>query len=281
MPLRERFREQLVLALYRSGRQGDALRAYAEARRTLVEELGIEPGLALRDLERRVLQQDPSLDWSPPDDAGAAGAGTEVVEPAVSTRGTRGRLPVPVSTLIGRDAQLVKLEQLLDGHRAVTLTGPAGAGKTRLAIEVAARIRRPVCYVDFSPIEDPGLVAPTVAAAAGVTIAPGEDAVTSIVETLASRDVLLVLDTCEHVVAAVAQIGVGHLERGSRCGGAGDESTSARSLGGVRLAGATAGLAAAGRVDRRRDHLACSRGPLRRPGGRSVAGPRRQRHGGR
>ena len=206
MPWRERFREQLVLALYRSGRQGDALRAYAEARRTLVEELGIEPGLALRDLEHQVLQQEPSLDWSPRDDAEAAGAGTDVVERAVSTRGTRGRLPVPVSTLIGRDAQLVKVEQLLDGHRAVTLTGPAGAGKTRLAIEVAARIRRPVCYVDFSPIEDPGLVAPTVAAAAGVTIAPGEDAVTSIVETLASRDVLLVLDTCEHVVAAVARL---------------------------------------------------------------------------
>ena len=245
MPLRERFHEQLVLALYRSGRQGDALRAYGEARRTLVEELGIEPGLALRDLERRVLQQDPSLDWSPPDDAGAAGAGTEVVEPAVSTRGTRGRLPVPVSPLIGRDAQLVRLEQLLDGHRAVTLTGPAGAGKTRLAIEVAARSRRPVCYVDFSPIDDPGLVAPTVAAAAGVTITPGDDPVTSIAETLASRDVLLVLDTCEHVVAAVARLASAVLRRRSRCGGAGDESPSARRLGGVRLAGATAGFAAA------------------------------------
>ena len=68
MPLRERFHEQLVLALYRSGRQADALRAYTDARRTLVEELGIEPGAELRELERRVLQQDPTLDWAPPDE---------------------------------------------------------------------------------------------------------------------------------------------------------------------------------------------------------------------
>ena len=72
----------------------------------------------------------------------------------------------------------------------MTLTGPAGAGKTRLAIEVAARHRRQVCYVDFSPIDDPALVAPTVAAAAGVTIAPGDDPVAAIAETLASREVL-------------------------------------------------------------------------------------------
>ena len=79
MPLRERFHEQLVLALYRSGRQADALRAYGDARRTLVEELGIEPGSDLRDLERRVLEQDPSLDWSPPDESAR-------LQPTLSTR---------------------------------------------------------------------------------------------------------------------------------------------------------------------------------------------------
>ena len=88
----------------------------------------------------------------------------------------------------------------------MTLTGPAGAGKTRLAIEVAGRNPGPVCYVDFSPIDDPGLVAATVAAAAGVTIKPGDEPVDAITDTLASRDLLLVLDTCEHVVAAVAQL---------------------------------------------------------------------------
>ncbi|HEX4980744.1 MAG TPA: BTAD domain-containing putative transcriptional regulator [Ilumatobacteraceae bacterium] len=201
MPLRERLHELLVLALYRSGRQADALRAYGDARRTLVEELGIEPGADLRDLERRILQQDPSLDWTPPDGRPSAAA-----EPPPPMGATSSRLPVPVSALVGRDQQITRLEQLVERHRAVTLTGPAGAGKTRLAIEVAARNRRQICYVDFSPIDDPALVAPTVAAAAGVTITPGDDPVAAIVETLASREVLIVLDTCEHVVGAAAQL---------------------------------------------------------------------------
>jgi predicted ATPase len=205
MPLRERFHEQLMLALYRSGRQADALRAYGEARRTLVEELGIEPGLDLRNLERRILQQDPTLDWAAPAERPAPIAVTAVASPTPA-RGTSGRLPVPVSELFGRDEQITRLEHLVERHRAVTLTGPAGAGKTRLAIEVAARCRQQVCYVDFSPIDDPGLVAPTVATAAGVTITPGDDPVAAIADTLASRDLLVVLDTCEHVVAAAAQL---------------------------------------------------------------------------
>jgi DNA-binding SARP family transcriptional activator len=106
MPLRERLHEQLVLALYRSGRQADALRAYGDARRTLVEELGIEPGADLRDLERRILQQDPSLDWAPADEPPPA-AGVERSPPG---RATSGRLPIPVSAIVGRDEQITRLE---------------------------------------------------------------------------------------------------------------------------------------------------------------------------
>jgi predicted ATPase/DNA-binding SARP family transcriptional activator len=213
MPLRERLHEQLVLALYRSGRQADALRAYAAARRTLVDELGIEPGRDLRDLEQRILRQDPSLNWVEPDEDRPA-AGTIRDEPPGKSQITPSRLPVPVSPLIGRVEEITRLERLLERHRALTLTGPAGAGKTRLAIELAGRDPRQVCYVDLSPIDDPGLVAPTVAAAAGVTVTPGEDAVAAIAERLASRDVLLVLDTCEHVVAAVAHVASAPLRAG-------------------------------------------------------------------
>ena len=146
----------------------------------------------------------------------------------VATAPSSGRLPVPVSPLIGRDEHTIRLEPLLERHRAVTLTGPAGAGKTRLAIEVAARSRGQVCYVDFSPIDDPALVAPTVAAAAGVTIKPGDDPVAAIAETLTSRDVLLVLDTCEHLVGAVAQLASAILHAAP---GAHVLATSRRSLG--------------------------------------------------
>ena len=142
MPLRERLREQLVLALYRSGRQADALRAYDAARKTLSEELGLDPGPDLQALERAVLDHDPGLDWVAPERSST----TEVPPPPPARRRRRrgrrsGRVPIPLSPLIGRDAELARLGDLLDGHRALTLTGPAGAGKTRLAIGLAATQR--------------------------------------------------------------------------------------------------------------------------------------------
>jgi predicted ATPase len=123
-----------------------------------------------------------------------------------------------VSPLIGRDDELTRLVDLLRRHRALTLTGPAGAGKTRLAIDLAARQTEPVWYVDFSPIDDPALVAPTCATATNVALAPGDDAVRSIADTLASRHGLLVLDTCEHVLSATAQLASTVLRRLPLCG---------------------------------------------------------------
>jgi predicted ATPase/DNA-binding SARP family transcriptional activator len=208
LPLRERIHEQLVLALYRSGRQAEALRAYEDVRRTLSEELGLDPGPELRGLERAVLHHDPALDWTPPPSEQTAGqsATAPAVESSVHAVAPTGRLPIPLSPLIGRDAELTRLVDLLHGHRALTLTGPAGAGKTRLAIDLAARRTEPVWYVDFSPIDDPALVAPTCAAATAVTLTPGDDAVRSIADTLASRHGLLLLDTCEHVLSAAAEL---------------------------------------------------------------------------
>ena len=208
LPLRERIHEQLVLALYRSGRQAEALRAYEDVRRTLSEELGLDPGPELRGLERAVLHHDPALDWTPPPSEQTAGqsATAPAVESSAPAVAPTGRLPIPLSPLIGRDAELTRLVDLLHGHRALTLTGPAGAGKTRLAIDLAARRTEPVWYVDFSPIDDPALVAPTCAAATAVTLTPGDDAVRSIADTLASRHGLLLLDTCEHVLSAAAEL---------------------------------------------------------------------------
>ena len=230
MPLRERLHEQLVLALYRCGRQADALRAYEDARRILVEELGIDPGADLRDLERRVLQQDPALDWTPRagPSGGVESTGEVVAAPASASTGASGRLPIPLTPLVGREGELARLRELLEAHRVVTLTGPAGAGKSRLAIELAGGSERPVCYVDLSPIDDPALVAATVAAAARLTFAPGEDAVAAIAATLGPQDLLLVLDTCEHVFAAAAQLTTSLLRSGP---GVRVLATSRRTLG--------------------------------------------------
>jgi DNA-binding SARP family transcriptional activator len=123
-PLRERLRRQLMLALYRSGRQAEALDAYRDARRALVDELGLSPGRALQELEQAILRQDPALDPAAP--------------AAASER---------ASTLVGRDPELARLEEALDSALAgrgglVVITGEPGIGKTRLAEELSSRGRR-------------------------------------------------------------------------------------------------------------------------------------------
>jgi DNA-binding SARP family transcriptional activator len=128
-PYRERLRAQLMLALYRSERQADALQAYQDARRTLVEELGIEPGERLRELERAILAQDPGLQLVPAEEPPAA-------EPAVETR----------SAFVGRERELAELVGGLDDAfagrgRLFLLVGEPGIGKSSLAEELIAQAR--------------------------------------------------------------------------------------------------------------------------------------------
>ncbi len=112
-PYRERFWEQLMLALYRSGRQAEALRAYQTLRKTLGEGLGIEPGPSGKELEGRILLHDPDLLWEP-------------LPAAIN-------LPTRLTSFVGRTEEIAEIAKLLDISRLVTLTGPGGIGKTRLA----------------------------------------------------------------------------------------------------------------------------------------------------
>ncbi|WP_020662373.1 BTAD domain-containing putative transcriptional regulator [Amycolatopsis benzoatilytica] len=184
-PLRERLRAHLMVALYRSGRQADALAAYQAARRALLDELGVEPGPVLRDLHRAVLQQHPSLD--PPD----------------ATR-PRARLPRPLGAFVGRDQERAEVTALLDAHRLVTLIGAAGVGKTRLAIEVgraaAARFPAGVWFVDLAPLTASALVTHTVAGALGLRAEPGSTLLDTVSAALGHRRGLLILDNCELVI---------------------------------------------------------------------------------
>ena len=146
-PLRERLWGQRMLALSRGGRQAEALRAGADIRHRLVEELGVEPGPALRAVEATVLAQHWDLDPGakvhpvPPN---------TVHQPALTMRAAR-------SALIGRDAELAGIARLVQSESLVTLVGPGGVGKTSLALETARRDRseREVAVVSLAPVTDP------------------------------------------------------------------------------------------------------------------------------
>jgi predicted ATPase/DNA-binding SARP family transcriptional activator len=188
-PLRERLWRQLVLALYRSGRQAEALAAYREARRLLDAELGIEPGEELRELERAILRQ----------------------EVARTTPGTaRHNLPAPTTSFVGRVHELAEIERLLREHRLVTLTGMGGSGKTRLALETASGQAEVwtggIWLADLTALADPKLVPGAVAAALGVSDGAQDDPLDAVVADLRTRELLLVLDNCEHLAEACATV---------------------------------------------------------------------------
>ncbi len=189
-PLRERLRAVHLRALYRAGRQGEALESYQDLRTRLADELGVDPGPELAALHQAILEQDNTL------------------RPAETTR-ARTNLPAPVNELIGRDTALAEVRDLLADARLVTLVGPGGVGKTRLATESARAVSGGfpdgTWLVELAP-EGPGTrVADAVLAALEVR----DDSATvgdRLPETLRDRRMLLVLDNCEHVIEQVAAL---------------------------------------------------------------------------
>ena len=186
-PLRERLWCLLMLALYRGGRQADALDAYRRARAMLTDELGLEPGQELRELEQAVLRQE--------------------VPPATPDQ-QRHNLPTRLTSFVGREDELATLGKLLGQARLVTLTGPGGAGKTRLAVEFAAgmvdRFSDGAWLADLASVADPDLVDAQVMEALGMRRAGGVPVLEALAYRLRSADLLLVLDNCEHLLDACA-----------------------------------------------------------------------------
>ena len=182
-PAREGLWALLMTALYRAGRQADALTAYRAVRHHLVEDLGVEPGPRLRDLQARILDQDDRL------------------APAGDGRG--GNLPRRLGRLIGREKDLEVVADALAAFPVVTLVGPGGIGKTRLALAAARHAEADAAWlVDLAEIASAGDVPRAVAGTLGVKEGPAP----AIVAALRPRRMLLVLDNCEHVVDGAAEL---------------------------------------------------------------------------
>ncbi|MDL4773863.1 ATP-binding protein [Actinomadura xylanilytica] len=186
-PLRERPRALLMRALRDEGRPAEALVAFEDARRTLADELGADPSAELGALHRELLAAPPRGPAAP---------------------------PAQLTSFVGRDAETAELGALLGTVRLVTLLGPGGVGKTRMAVEVASGEGcGEVCFVELAPVRDGAALPQALLVALGLReggplSAPAGPVppLSRLVAALADRPLLLVLDNCEHLVDAVAEL---------------------------------------------------------------------------
>ncbi len=202
-PLRERLRGCTLRALYRAGRQTEALASYQDLRTRLADELGLDPSPELAALHQAILTRDPALDPSPP-----------------TTDGRRGNLPAARTELVGRDNAVIDVRKLIAGDRLVTLTGPGGVGKTRLALAAAETAADEfddgAWLVELAAAgrpDDPdvlGSLAEATLSALNVRVTTHPAQRTPPPERLADvlrpRNLLLVLDNCEQIIQHVADL---------------------------------------------------------------------------
>lgn len=201
-PLRERLRMAHMRALYRAGRQGDALRSFQDLRRRLAAELGVSPGPGASALHEAILRQEP-----------------ELATPAIGSLSCRTNLPTPLTPLIGRREAAEQVQARLDpaaNTRLVTLVGLGGVGKTRLAIaaarDAAERFADGVWLVELAGLggtSAPDDIADRIITTLGLCDTAAtepnlDDLVGWLCRAVADKHLLILLDNCEHLVEPVA-----------------------------------------------------------------------------
>lgn len=195
-PLRESAHVRLMVALASAGNRGAALRAYERCRRLLAEELGVDPSPQTEAAYVDLLGTEPARD-------GTTGGGSGDGPPVLVA------LPVPLTSFVGRQTEQDEVRRLLAETRLVTVTGPGGVGKSRLALELAHQMAgegTEVALVELAPLVEPSRVSARVAEVLGLAEGAGGDLAESLVAHVASRQLLVVLDNCEHLADACAEL---------------------------------------------------------------------------
>jgi predicted ATPase/DNA-binding SARP family transcriptional activator len=223
-PLAERPRRLLMLALADAGRQAEALAVYHDFRGHLADQLGTDPSLALEQAYLGILRRDAASaaskaarhDGTVTGSAPAcsvAGATGSITAEADASRRSRGRPRPALNSFIGRDDDTAGVLKKLGEHRLVTLTGPGGVGKTRLASEVCARAGGQAWLAELAPVTDPGQVAHAVLSAIdghdrliSRQASSGGSPLDRLADVLTAAEAVLILDNCEHVIDAAAAL---------------------------------------------------------------------------
>lgn len=218
-PLQERVHRTMMELYARQGRQGAALRQYRTCAELLSRELGIEPDAQTKSLHRHLLREwnrkQPRASMMPsalPASGIEALPVTDVLDrsipPSLKAKVAPGNLPVQATSFLGRDRDIASAGGILSSARLITLTGPGGIGKTRLALQLAVAMHDDypdgTWLVELAAFDDPNAIGHAVADVFGITQQAGKTIEQSVANALAGRSLLLILDNCEHVIDAIA-----------------------------------------------------------------------------
>ena len=215
-PLAERPRALLMRALYAAGRQAEALAAYREGRELLADQLGVDPSAHLEQVYLGILRGGERLAAVARSPAGPHDLSPDAERAVLHAQAhvSAVRVHSPLTSFVGRDEDVSRVLKNLRAARLVTLTGPGGVGKTRLATEAAGRLDVAAWFVPLAPVTDPAEVAYAVLDALGIrepviarrAAGPGAGPLDRLAAALGDRDEVMVLDNCEHVIEAAAAI---------------------------------------------------------------------------